>query len=153
MGPLEVLRYAPEGDVPLAPNLSVTFNQPMVALTGISDLAKDDVPVRLSPQPEGQWRWVGTKTLLFEPAAKTGFAAGRFPAATRYTVEIPAGTTSATGGKLSQGVTFTFTTPAPVVESSVSRGRPDAARHPPVRIVQPAHRSRSRAEDHLSQGG
>ena len=31
---VEVLRYAPEGDVPLAPNLSVTFNQPMVALTG-----------------------------------------------------------------------------------------------------------------------
>ena len=66
-GPLEVLRYAPEGDVPLAPNLSVTFNQPMVALTGIGDLAKQDVPVKLSPQPDGQWRWVGTKTLVFEP--------------------------------------------------------------------------------------
>jgi len=123
-GPLEVLRYGPEGDVAVAPNLSITFNQPMVALTGLSDLARGDVPVRLSPQPEGQWRWVGTKTLLFEPAAKTGFAAGRFPAATQYTVEIPAGTTSATGGKLDQGVTFTFTTPAPAIERSFPNSGP-----------------------------
>ena len=123
-GPLEVLRYGPEGDVAVAPNLSITFNQPMVALTGLSDLARGDVPVRLSPQPEGQWRWVGTKTLLFEPAAKTGFAAGRFPAATQYTVEIPAGTTSATGGKLDQEVTFTFTTPAPAIERSFPNSGP-----------------------------
>src|SRR5688500_16893947 len=30
-GPLEVLRYSPEGEVPLAPQLSVTFSHPMVA--------------------------------------------------------------------------------------------------------------------------
>jgi alpha-2-macroglobulin len=118
-GPLEVLRYAPEGDVPLAPNLNVTFNQPMVALTGLSDLAQGEVPVKLSPQPEGQWRWVGTKTLVFEPAAKRGFAAGRFPAATRYTVEIPAGAKSASGNALAHAVTFTFTTPAAQVERFV----------------------------------
>ena len=28
-GPLEVLRYSPEGDVPIAPFVNVTFNQPM----------------------------------------------------------------------------------------------------------------------------
>ncbi len=123
-GPLEVLRYAPEGDVPVAPNLSITFNQPMVALTGIGDLAKQDVPVRLSPQPEGQWRWVGTKTLMFEPAAKTGFAAGRFPAATQYKVEIPAGATSANGAKLGQALTFTFTTPAAAVETAYPKDGP-----------------------------
>src|SRR5262245_53899851 len=32
-GPLTVLRYTPEGDLGLAPNLSVTFSQPMVAVT------------------------------------------------------------------------------------------------------------------------
>src|SRR2546426_661602 len=32
-GPLEVLRVSPEGDVPIAPHLSVTFSQPMVAVT------------------------------------------------------------------------------------------------------------------------
>ncbi len=118
-GPLEVVRYAPEGEVPLAANLSVTFNQPMVALTGLADLSKLPVPVTLSPQPAGQWRWVGTKTLVFEPQGETGsMAAGRFPMATTYTVEIPAGTTSATGGKLAEAVTFSFTTPPPQVQTA-----------------------------------
>jgi hypothetical protein len=31
-GPLKVLRYAPEGDIPIAPFINITFNQPMVAL-------------------------------------------------------------------------------------------------------------------------
>ncbi len=125
VGPLEVLRYAPEGDVPLAANLSVTFNQPMVALTGLADLAKLPIPVKLSPQPAGQWRWVGTKTLVFEPLGESGsMAAGRFPMATAYTVEIPAGTTSATGGKLANAGTFTFTTPAPQVQAASPQDKP-----------------------------
>jgi len=110
-GPLEILRYQPEGDVPLAPYLSVTFNQPMVALTSLQDLAKEAVPVKLSPLPAGKWRWVGTKTLMFEPTV-------RFPMATRYTAEIPAGTKSATGGTLAKAVTWTFTTPPPTVQAS-----------------------------------
>ena len=109
-GPLHVLRYSPEGDVDLAPFLSLTFDQPMVALTAIEDLAAKDVPVKLTPQPEGAWRWVGTKTLVFEPAL-------RFPMATRYQVEVPAGTTSAVGGKLAEKVSFSFTTPPPRLQS------------------------------------
>ena len=38
-GPLEVLRRMPEGDVPLAPHLSITFSQPMVALDSHEGLA------------------------------------------------------------------------------------------------------------------
>ncbi|HKC10926.1 MAG TPA: hypothetical protein VKI41_02585, partial [Vicinamibacteria bacterium] len=62
-GPLRVLRRAPEGDVPLAPHLSLTFSQPMVAVTSQGEAEKVR-PVRLSPEPPGQWRWLGTKTLL-----------------------------------------------------------------------------------------
>jgi hypothetical protein len=116
-GPLEVLRYQPDGEVPLAPYLSVTFNQPMVALTSLGDLANETVPVKLSPIPAGKWRWVGTKTLMFEPS-------GRFPMATKYTVEIPAGTKSATGGVLARAVTWTFTTPPPTLQSSYPNGGP-----------------------------
>ncbi len=108
---VEVLRYQPEGDVPLAPYLNVTFNQAMVALTSLQDLAKEAVPVKLSPQPAGKWRWVGTKTLMFEPSY-------RFPMATKYTVEVPAGTKSATGGALAKAVSWTFTTPPPTLQSS-----------------------------------
>ncbi|MFH1464042.1 MAG: Ig-like domain-containing protein [Pseudomonadota bacterium] len=102
-GPLKVLRWAPEGAVPLAPHVSVTFSQPMVAVTS-QEQAAETVPARLSPQPEGAWRWLGTKTLLFDPDP-------RLPMATEYTVEIPAGTRSATGNALSEALTWTFETP------------------------------------------
>src|SRR5215468_1765424 len=116
-GPLEVLRVSPEGDVPIAPHLSVTFSQPMVAVTSNEDLSAAQVPVKLSPQPAGKWRWLGTKTLLFEPA-------GRFPMATDYTVEIPAGTKSAVGGSLGAAKRWKFSTPPPQVKSSWPTGGP-----------------------------
>ena len=50
------------------------------------------------------------KTLLFEPAT-------RFPMATEYRVEVPAGTRSAVGGALSAAARWTFGTPAPVLET------------------------------------
>jgi hypothetical protein len=103
-GPLAVSRRAPEGEVPLAPQLSLTFSQPMVAVSSHDALAREGVPVRLEPQPSGHWRWVGTKTLLFEPEP-------RFPMATQYRVTIPAGTRSAGGGTLPGDVSFTFSTP------------------------------------------
>ncbi|MGH9936181.1 MAG: Ig-like domain-containing protein, partial [Blastocatellia bacterium] len=110
-GPLEILRVSPEGDVPIAPHLSVTFSQPIVAVTSNEDLSASQFPVKLSPQPQGKWRWLGTKTLLFDPAV-------RFPMATNYSVEIPAGTKSATGGALSVAKRWTFSTPPLQVKSS-----------------------------------
>ena len=102
---LAVLRWMPEGKVPLAPELSVTFSQPMIAVTSQDDAAAIE-PVKLSPTPKGTWRWIGTRTILFHPDI-------RFPQATTYHVEIPAGTKSAVGGVLKHAVKFTFETPAP----------------------------------------
>jgi uncharacterized protein YfaS (alpha-2-macroglobulin family) len=108
---LRVLRHMPEGEVPYAPELSVTFSQPMVNVTSQSDAATN-VPVKLTPTPpNGHWRWIGTRTLLFDPDK-------RFPQATTYTVEIAGGTKSAVGGVLKDGVKFTFETPAPKIISS-----------------------------------
>ncbi|HEY0005146.1 MAG TPA: alpha-2-macroglobulin family protein [Pyrinomonadaceae bacterium] len=114
-GPLEVLRFSPEGSVPLAPQLSVTFSQPMVAVTSQAELSAQEVPVRLSPQPQGKWRWVGTKTLLFVPD-------GRFPMASVYSVTVPANTKSATGGALSAAKSWSFMTPPPQVQKSYPQG-------------------------------
>jgi alpha-2-macroglobulin len=102
-----VLRWMPEGEVPVAPNLSVTFSQPMVAVTSQDDAAKVQ-PVKLTPQPKGKWRWIGTRTILFDPDP-------RFPQATTYKVEIAAGTKSATGGTLKDAHAFTFETPTPTI--------------------------------------
>ncbi len=116
-GPLEILRVSPEGDVPIAPHLSVTFSQPMVAVTSNEDLSAAQVPVKLSPQPAGKWRWIGTKTLLFDPAV-------RFPMATNYSVEIPAGTKSATGAALAASKRWTFSTPPLQIKTSYPTGGP-----------------------------
>ncbi len=117
-GPLSVARWSPEGDVPLAPHLSVTFTHPMVAVTSLDALDAKAVPVTLSPLPEGKWRWVGTRTLMFEPVE-------RLPMATEFTVTVPAATKSAVGTTLGKAQTWSFTTPAPRVQSSYpSDGQP-----------------------------
>ncbi len=111
---LDVIRYSPEGEIKLAPDLNVTFSQPMVAVTSQEEAAKY-VPVEFSPQVEGRWRWLGTKTLMFDTDK-------RFPMATRFTVRVPAGTRSATGLSLAKDVTWTFTTPPPKVEQMFPNG-------------------------------
>ena len=115
-----LLRYAPQGNVPLAPQVSVTFSQPMVAVTSLADLAAHEVPVKISPEPPGKWRWIGTRTLLFEAAGM------RMPMATTYTVTVPAGVKDAAGHALAQETKFTFTTPPPQVRSFHPQGSPIA---------------------------
>ena len=101
--PLEVVRHSPDGDVPVAPSVQVTFSLPMVS---VQDAAKGarGVPLAIDPSPPGQWEWIGTKTAIFRSGQ-------RLPAATHYTVTIPAATKSATGTPLGQAVSFQFTTP------------------------------------------
>ncbi len=108
---LEVIRFSPEGEVNLAPDLSVTFSQPMVAVTSQEEAAQT-VPVQFSPPAEGKWRWLGTKTLMFDTTT-------RFRMATKYIARVPAGTKSATGQALQKDVTWTFTTPPPKVEQMI----------------------------------
>jgi uncharacterized protein YfaS (alpha-2-macroglobulin family) len=108
VGPLEVLRFAPEGEIPLAPFVNVTFNQPMVPLATLGALAAEEVPVQLEPPLPGTWKWLGTKTLSFEYESA---AIDRLPMATEYVATVPAGTRSATGGALAETVRWTFSTP------------------------------------------
>ena len=107
-GPLEVLRYTPEGDVGLAPFVNVTFNQPMVPLTSLETLDAADVPVTLTPDLPGTWQWVSPQTLRFEFDSE---AVDRLPMATEFTAVIPATTQSATGNTLAAPVSWTFSTP------------------------------------------
>ncbi|MBC7808758.1 MAG: Ig-like domain-containing protein, partial [Akkermansiaceae bacterium] len=104
-GPLTVRRVQPEGDVPLADRVSVTFSQPMIPVTSQEEAAKT-VPVRLTPEVPGTWRWLGTQTLIFDAGSGK-----RLPMATSYTLTIPAGTKSATNGVLAEAKTVAFQTP------------------------------------------
>ncbi len=110
-GPLRVLRYQPIGDVEIAPDLSVTFSQPMVPLGTLAQLDQATVPVKVTPALNGRWRWIGTRTLRFE----FNGAVDRLPMATSYIVDVAAGTASQTGNKLAAAVHWTFRTPPPKV--------------------------------------
>ncbi|CAA9356548.1 MAG: hypothetical protein AVDCRST_MAG68-4056, partial [uncultured Gemmatimonadetes bacterium] len=103
---LTVTRRAPEGEVPLGAEVTLSFSQPMVPLGSVGNVQAREVPARMTPQPPGRWSWVDVRTLRFEPQ-------GRLPMATEFTVEVPAGTASATGGRLAQAVRWSFATPAP----------------------------------------
>ena len=106
--PLEIVRFAPDGKMPLVSDLSVTFSQPMIAATSQTE-ASENVPIRLTPEVKGKWRWLGTTTLIFD-------ADSRFQMATRFSATIPAGTKSEVGGILAKDVSWTFETPPPKVE-------------------------------------
>jgi hypothetical protein len=120
-GPLKVLRFAPEGEIPIAPFINITFNQPMVALGTLADLAQVQVPVQVEPPLPGTWRWLGSRTLNFEYDSAL---IDRLPKATLYHVTIPAGTTSATGGVLAETVAWSFSTPPPKVTLTYPSNEP-----------------------------
>ncbi len=116
-GPLAVLRFSPEGEIPLAPFLNVTFNQPMVPLATVEQLSEQDVPVTLSPDVPGTWRWLGTRTLTFE-YDDANSENSRFPMATVFTATVPADIVSAMGNALDEAVSWSFRTPPPQLETS-----------------------------------
>ncbi len=118
-GPLEVVRFQPEGEVDIAPAVTITFSQPMVPIATLEQLDAADVPAVVTPELLGRWRWIGTRTLRFE---HTGERIDRLPMATEYTVTVPAGTRSATGDALAADVTFAFATPPPTVQALVPQG-------------------------------
>ncbi len=126
-GPLEVLRYSPEGEIPIAPFISITFNQPMVALTTLSELSAGQVPAQIEPPLSGTWRWLGTKTLNFQYDSTL---IDRLPKATNFRVTVPAGTKSATGGVLAKAVEWTFSTPPPKIVSSYPDENTPQSRNP-----------------------
>ncbi|MET0624258.1 MAG: alpha-2-macroglobulin family protein [Pyrinomonadaceae bacterium] len=106
-GEQRVVRHSPTGEVPIAPQVSLTFARPAVAVTSQDEAART-VPARLSPQPAGRWRWLGTKTLIFDPAE------GRLPMATEFEVSVPAGA--------SKPLTWKFATPAPKLVAKYPEG-------------------------------
>ncbi|MCM2257594.1 MAG: MG2 domain-containing protein [Vicinamibacteria bacterium] len=112
---LKIELAAPQGEVDRSANLSVTFSQPMVSVGSIEDVAAERVPVKLTPQPPGKWRWIGTRTLLFEPE-------NGFPQATSYQAEIAAGTAATRGAKLARAYRFSFATPPPKLRASHPAG-------------------------------
>lgn len=116
-GVLSVTRYAPQGEVKTAQQISISFNRPMVAVSTQNQTTAESVPVQMTPTVEGVWRWAGTQTLLFE--AKGG---ARLPMATDYKLSVPATTKAADGSALAKPLAWSFSTPTLKLEQSYPSG-------------------------------
>lgn len=112
--PLQVIARNPQGrtESARASNaITVTFNQPMVALASPSEMG-DQCPLRIEPPIPGRCRWQGTQTVTFEPSQP-------LPAASEYRVTVPADTRSQVNGTtLSQAESWTFETQRPGIFDS-----------------------------------
>ncbi|MBU1381307.1 Ig-like domain-containing protein, partial [Myxococcota bacterium] len=117
-GKLSIVRHSPTTDVYIAPNISVTFSQPMIPVTSHADSIAKGVPLKIEPNIPGKWRWLGTKTLIFESDLE------RLPKSTHYKVTVPAEVKSALGTKLEKEYTWEFTTPTINVETIYPQGGP-----------------------------
>ncbi len=131
-GPLQILRMQPQGSVSVAPFASITFNQPMIPVSTVGQLADNQVPAKISPSVPGHWDWVGTTTLRFTADSTT---VDRLPMATRFTLTVPAGVKSQTGGTLAKAAAVTFTTPAPSVQSFTPANKEVVSRSPVMLAV------------------
>ncbi len=109
--PLKVLAAAPKGEMADSGRqaVSVTFNQPVVALGEQSALAGKACPLQLTPSVEGTCRFAGTQTLVFEPSQN-------WPEATAFSAQIKRGFASEVSGeKLAAAYRFSFTSLRPQV--------------------------------------
>ncbi len=62
-------------------SITIVFNRPMVPLTTLDTLDALNIPVEITPQTEGKFKWIGTRTLQFIPKNK-------LIASANYTVKI-----------------------------------------------------------------
>ncbi|MEZ5468566.1 MAG: alpha-2-macroglobulin family protein [Lysobacterales bacterium] len=115
-GPFEVLRYGPEGEVGIAGQVSISFDRPMIAVTSQDDSVAAGMPLKMLPAVPGQWRWVGTRTLLFEPEA------ARLPMATEFRLQLDPAARAADGSPPAAATAWQFSTPAPVLQSQFPNG-------------------------------
>ena len=108
---LQITAARPTGEVRNPVEITVKFNQPMVALGDVS-ARKEGLEkwVRITPELKGDFHWLGSDTLVWRPEE-------RFPFSTSYNVKIMEGFASVSGKTLSEDYSFSFNTPAIRVKS------------------------------------
>lgn len=110
---LNVTSVTPKGEGARAGKaaVSVTFNQPVAALSEKSAFASADCPISISPAVPGTCRFSGTQTLQFEPSQE-------WQKATKYDVVLSGSFTSRVSGKtLGEDYNWSFATERPSVQN------------------------------------
>ncbi|MFZ1389325.1 MAG: DUF6049 family protein [Thiolinea sp.] len=116
-GAVNITRFAPQGEVEFAKQISISFDRPMVAVSTQGQTLAESVPVTMTPALEGNWRWLGTQTLVFEQKNSE-----RLPMATEYKLDVPATTKAADGSLLAKPMQWSFKTPTLKLQNSYPSG-------------------------------
>ncbi|TWI66949.1 hypothetical protein LZ24_02784 [Desulfobotulus alkaliphilus] len=103
-----LIRIVPQGeDVPSDQRIRLEFDRPMIPL---GQAAAENIPVRISPEVKGQWRWTDPQTLSFRPDPEE-----KLKPATRYRVDVDAGLVSLDGRPVPPVKEKTFVTTRPEI--------------------------------------
>ena len=101
--PTVLERFSPEGAVQAVPGITLTFSQPIIELSGV-DVSDALIPAQIKPEVKGHWRWLGTKTAIFEPADH------HMPMSSKFEVTVPANLKDVAGRSLAKEYKFSFQT-------------------------------------------
>ncbi len=82
--------------------ITIVFNRPIVPLTTLSELEKNDVPVIITPATAGKFKWISTRNLQFIPETTLVRSA-------HYEIKVNSGFTSMDGLAV-KGLTHKFIT-------------------------------------------
>jgi len=124
-GPLEILSFGPTGESPGQVQIKVDFPRPLIPLSTLSDDQRLKILqyFKLSPQIEGNFRFLGTSTVIFEPAHS-------LPLASNYKVTVYQGLKDLEGYELAEDFSWEFQTILPSIRIQPS------STEPPVNIDQ-----------------
>ncbi|PIE89069.1 MAG: hypothetical protein CR997_13145 [Acidobacteria bacterium] len=92
----------PQGEVSDVRQIQIRFSQPMIPLQALSEMEPPS-GLTCTPQPAGQWRWLGVQTLAFESSS-------RFPYSTTYEIDLTNQVQSVYGNAL-KPAHYSFSTP------------------------------------------
>lgn len=107
---LRLLRVTPSGDdVPTTSQIVFQFDRPVVPL-GRMARREGEIPIRITPDPDCQWRWLDPSALACQLAESH-----RLARSTRYRIEVDSGFEALDGTSLSEAGRYGFVTERPEV--------------------------------------
>jgi alpha-2-macroglobulin len=108
--PLQILNVTPNGeDVPAGRQIVFQFNRPVVPV-GRMDRNAPEIPITITPQLKGQWRWLNTSSLALMLDEKSALAP-----ATKYEIVVRPGIKTEDGATLKESLKYSFITERPGV--------------------------------------
>ena len=115
---LQIVSYGPQGETRGQAQIKIDFSNPLIPLTTLSDAERKSILDHfiLEPAVEGNFRFLGTTTVVFQPAHS-------LPLANTFKVTITSGVKDIHGNELGSDFSWEFQTPLPQIQIDPYDGR------------------------------